>query len=305
MYQDGLLIINKRAGMTSHDVVQRLRRVYGIKKVGHTGTLDPMVEGVMVIAFGRATKLVQFLLTAAKTYRVTVQLGLATDTEDVTGTVIEQQQLSVPTSEVLREQIPLVLESFIGSYQQIPPMYSAIKVQGKKLYEYARENREIKRESRNIDVFSVRYDATSYTYVQARKAAYFTFDVKASKGLYARTLCVDIGKKLAVPATMAALTRLQSGAYTLEQASELEQVLRTKPPLIPLKDIQLGLPRAFVAADVALKLRQGYKLPHHFMERVFVSGERFAVYDKMDGALIGIYQQSEKYADKYQSVRII
>jgi len=305
MDQDGILVINKPAGITSHDVVAKLRKVYNMKKIGHTGTLDPMVEGVMVIVFGKATKLAQFMLEESKVYRVKIKLGCATDTEDVTGQVTARTTITRSESELLFTRIQDVCADFIGDYAQIPPMYAAVKIQGKKLYEYARNNESVERTARALRIFSLDYDALSYRYNEAEQSVSFMFDVSGSKGLYVRTLCVDIGQKLGVPATMDQLTRLASGAYTLDEAIDLEKVLTERPAVTPIKDIRLPYPAVYVDEAIATKLRHGYKLPHYFVEGSFAADEAFAVYDTINKELIGIYQQSEKYADKYQSVRVM
>jgi len=291
--------------MTSHDVVAQLRRAYNMKKIGHTGTLDPMVEGVMVIAFGKATKLVQFMMEEDKRYRVGLRLGLSTDTEDVTGTIIKRTHITQAMSDRFVQEIDRVLPRFVGAYAQVPPMYAAIKVRGKKLYEYARNGETVERTARQLTVFALDYDATSYQYDAVSGTSVFTFDVHGSKGLYARTLCVDIGVKLGVYATMDKLTRTASGRYTLADATDLSVVLTQRPALIPLKDILLPCAKVYVETDVASKLRTGYKLPHYFVAESFGADEAFAVYDKSDDELIGIYQQSAKYADKYESIRVM
>jgi len=305
MEQDGILVINKPAGMTSHDVVAKLRRVYRTKKVGHTGTLDPMVTGVMVIAFGKATKLVQFMMEESKVYRVGIKLGYATDTEDVTGTMTAKDTISESRSKMLGTQIVSALNHFIGTYDQVPPMYAAIKIRGKKLYEYARNNETVERVPRQLRIFAIDYENDTYQYDPSTRTSSFAFEVHGSKGLYARTLCVDIGKQLDVLATMETLTRTASGRYTLSDAVDLAEVLEQPRPLIPIKDVQLGYKRIYVASDVADKLRRGYKLPHYFVAQAILPDEVFTVYDENDKELIGLYKQSEKYADKYQSIRVM
>jgi len=305
MNQDGILVINKPAGMTSHDVVHKLRKAYNIKKVGHTGTLDPMVTGVMVVCFGKATKLAQFLIDESKSYRVTIRLGEATDTEDITGTIIEKQSINESDVPKLQQSMEQIITSFNGEYWQTPPMYSALKVAGKKLYEYARKNIEVKREARCIHITEIMYDKPSFVYQKDTQVITCAFDVHASKGLYARTLCVDIGKKLNMPATMEKLVRLASGSYFLTDAYTLNDVLEKLPNFIGINDIILPMPTVFVETAVAEKLKVGYKLPHYFVQEKFNPDEQFAVYDKTTHTLIGIYKQSEKYPDKYQSVRVI
>lgn len=303
MNQDGILIINKPTGMTSHDVVQKLRRAYNIKKVGHTGTLDPMVTGVMVVCFGKATKLSQFLIDEAKQYEVTMCIGISTDTEDTTGTTLKAQAINKTMSEQIKQKLPDIINSFKGEYLQTPPMYSAIKIQGKKLYEYAREQVEVERVARAIEILNIAYHPPTFNYNEATQTISCSFNVLGSKGLFARTLCVDIGEKLGFPATMEKLIRQQSGSYTLKQATDLEQILLEKPALIPIDEVVLPLKKVTVANEIAEKLKVGYRLPHYFVAEQL--HEQFAVYDETTNTLIGIYQQSEKYPDKYQSVRIM
>lgn len=193
--QDGILIINKPAGMTSQDVVYKLKRAYNIKKVGHTGTLDPMVEGVMVVCFGKATKLAQFLLDEDKKYQVQAVLGIATDTEDLTGEIVQQVAVSTEMIQQVEQTLADICSSFVGTYEQIPPMYSAVKINGKKLYEYARNNIEVERSARLVEVKELILDSQSII-MTADKTIEYEFVVHSSKGLYVRTLCVDIANQL-------------------------------------------------------------------------------------------------------------
>ena len=182
---DGLILINKQKGFTSHDVVNVIRKKLNTKKVGHTGTLDPNATGVLPILIGKGTKISKYLMEHDKTYIATLKLGEKTDTGDSEGQVIEEK--SIP-KDLRKEDINDVLQSFLGKQKQLPPMYSAIKINGKKLYEYAREGKEVKIEPRNIEIYKI--ELLEY---QNNK---IKFEVECSKGTYIRTLCEDISQKL-------------------------------------------------------------------------------------------------------------
>ena len=182
---DGILNVYKEKGFTSHDVVAKLRGIFHQKKIGHTGTLDPDATGVLPVCLGKATKVCELLTDKDKTYHAIVQLGIVTDTQDTSGKILEEHEV-----EVTFEQIQKVASDFVGDLMQIPPMYSAIKVNGKKLYELARAGQEIKREPRKIQVFSLElgeYDEANHT---------FEMNVHCGKGTYIRTICHDIGQAL-------------------------------------------------------------------------------------------------------------
>lgn len=206
---DGIIVIDKEQGMTSHDVVAKLRKILGTKKIGHTGTLDPLATGVLVACVNKATKLVDTLTCDEKIYRATMKFGIQTDTGDITGNVI-----SNGTSNVDEEKVKEVLKSFIGAQKQIPPMYSAIKINGKKLYEYARAGQTIERQARDIEIFDI-----SDIILEGEN---LSFTIHSSKGTYIRTVCEDIAIKLGTCGTMTALRRLKSGKFNIEDAIKLE-----------------------------------------------------------------------------------
>ena len=206
---DGIIIIDKPEGVSSFSAVARIRRLFGERKVGHTGTLDPLATGVLPILVGRAVKASDYLLTSDKHYIATLKLGIATDTEDITGTVISRSE-SIPDEARVRE----VVASFIGSYEQTPPMYSAIKVGGKKLYELAREGKTIEREARTVTIENIEVERISDDE--------YTLDVTCSKGTYIRTLCADIGAALGSFGTMKTLRRAEAAGYTLADAIPLD-----------------------------------------------------------------------------------
>ena len=219
--QSGVLIIDKPEGITSHDVVAKVRKALHTKKVGHTGTLDPLATGVLVVCVEKATKLVQYLTCENKTYEVQMKLGIKSDTGDITGNVIEtDDNISEKLNALNLEKIHEILNTFLGAQKQVPPMYSAIKVNGKKLYEYAREGVEIEREERDIEIYSIENvsfenDILKYT-------------VSCSKGTYVRSLCEDIAKKLGTCGTMTALRRTVTGEFEIKDSIQIEEISEEK-----------------------------------------------------------------------------
>ena len=214
---NGIVIVDKPSGWTSQDVVSKLRGVFKTRRIGHGGTLDPMATGVLPVFVGRATRGVEFFEHAEKTYEAVLQLGITTDTEDTTGTVLEEKPVSVTEQELLD-----ILPKFRGEIQQIPPMYSALKVNGQKLYDLARQGKEVQRKSRTITIF--RLDCLEFSGSTARLL------VHCSKGTYIRTLCKDIGAALGCGGCMAALRRVQAGEYTIGQAVSLQELIDTQTP---------------------------------------------------------------------------
>ena len=245
--RDGILIIDKPENFTSHDVVAKVRKVIGTKKVGHTGTLDPMATGVLVVCVGAATKLVEYFTAKDKVYEAKIKLGIKTDTADITGNIIETKKLNAikPLGE---EQIHTIIKSFIGRQKQIPPMYSSIKVNGMKLYEYARKGIEIEVEPRDIEIFDiynikVEEDEISYT-------------VHCSKGTYVRTLCEDIATKLGTCGTMSYLRRVKTGEFTIEDAIKIEEIQEEK--IYPIEKL---FDNKIVIKDNLNKLLNGMEIP--------------------------------------------
>lgn len=210
--ESGILIIDKPQGITSHDVVGKVRKMLHTKKVGHTGTLDPLATGVLVVCVEKATKLVQYLICENKTYEVEMKFGIKTDTGDITGNVIENNS----NIELSYEKIIQVLKAFEGFQKQIPPMYSALKVNGKKLYEYARAGVEIEREARDITIHGI--DNVFF------ENEYLRFRVSCSKGTYVRSLCEDIAKKLGTCGTMTNLRRTVTGEFKIEDAIKIDDI---------------------------------------------------------------------------------
>ena len=207
---DGILLIDKPAGMTSHDVVWRVRKLFGTKKVGHTGTLDPLATGVLVVLLGRAAKACEYVSHDEKVYEATLRLGLTTDTEDVTGTVLSRAE-ALPTC----AEVEAVLPSFRGDILQVPPMYSALKVNGRKLCDMARAGEVVEREARPVTVKSLLCEATE-------SPSDYRMTVRVSGGTYIRTLCADIGAALGCGGAMATLRRTEAGGFPISDCVTLD-----------------------------------------------------------------------------------
>lgn len=217
---DGILALYKERGMTSNDAVFKCRKLFKTRRVGHSGTLDPNVDGVLPICVGKATKVVNYLMDSGKVYMGQIILGFATETEDLDGAVVEQQRLVRPFSD---QEIDQAMQALCGDLIQIPPMYSAIKVNGRRLYDYARKGEEVVRPKRQIHVdYFKQTKPSSFDEQHGQQTIYF--EVGCGKGTYVRTLAVDLGKKLGVPAVMSDLTRLKSGGFMIGQAVSLAQL---------------------------------------------------------------------------------
>ena len=214
---NGIIVVNKPSGMTSHDVVNKIRKILHTKKVGHTGTLDPLASGVLVICVNQATKIANFLESDDKVYECTVLLGRSTDTFDIEGKTIQEEK----NIDITAEKIDEVLSQFIGEQEQVPPIYSAIKVDGKKLYQYAREGKEVKIEPRKIIIHSI---VRCSDLIKKDEQILFKFKTHVSKGTYIRSLVHDIGNKLNIPCCMSKLIRLQSGVFKIEESNKIEEI---------------------------------------------------------------------------------
>jgi tRNA pseudouridine55 synthase len=243
---DGILNILKPPGMTSFDVVGYLRGVLKTKKIGHTGTLDPGAVGVLPVCVGSATKAIEFMIEKDKLYRAELTLGIETDTQDSTGTITATHEVTVT-----EDEIRSVINSFIGRYEQIPPMYSAVKVDGKRLYELAREGITVDRQPREIEIYSIEI-------INIKNNRTILFDVSCSKGTYIRTLCVDIGQRLGCGGHMSFLIRHSAGAFdlgsaiTLEEVSNLADTNELKGKLLPIDSVFSSL-KAVVLNDADSK----------------------------------------------------
>lgn len=292
---DGVIVIRKEKGFTSHDVVAKLRGILHMKKIGHTGTLDPDAEGVLPVALGKATRLVDMITDKEKTYEAVMRLGVVTDTQDMSGTVLSQ------TAElhVTEEELRAVIESFVGDYMQVPPMYSALKVNGKKLYELAREGKTVERKPRPVHFYEIEILEINLPLVR--------FRVTCSKGTYIRTLCHDIGEKLGCGAAMETLLRTKVGRFTLDDAITLAQteeavkngVIESK--VLGIEEILAEYPRVCCTKEGDRLLANGNPLVQTLVDaeekdgwiRMCNSEENFA----------GVYQWDEK-RDRYFPVKM-
>ncbi|MHC0037158.1 tRNA pseudouridine(55) synthase TruB [Pseudoneobacillus sp. C159] len=259
---DGILPLFKPAGMTSHDCVFKLRKILKTKKVGHTGTLDPEVTGVLPICIGRATKVAEYITDAGKAYEAEVTLGYSTTTEDATGEMVESRKI---TTIISRETILSILNSFLGVIDQTPPMYSAVKVNGKKLYEYARKGIEVERPTRKVTIYSIELLDERSEF--SGDTISFRIRVSCGKGTYIRTLAVMIGERLGFPAHMSQLTRIQSAAFSLKDCyslQEVEDLMQSGMIETALQPIEFGishLPKIKISDKVAEKVKNGVALP--------------------------------------------
>lgn len=282
---NGIVNIYKEKGYTSHDVVAVLRKVVGQKKIGHTGTLDPDATGVLPVCLGRATKVCELLTDHDKTYEALLLLGKMTDTQDISGEVLEERDPGNLTEEEVRSCI----ESFIGEYDQIPPMYSALKVNGKKLYELAREGKTVERKSRRVQIHGIRILEMNLPHVRMK--------VDCSKGTYIRTLCHDIGEKLQVGGCMEELERTKVGRFLKEDAVTLDEVRQKMEQgegaelFTPLDQIFAELPAVTVTDAKAWMSYNGNDLPERFLleKEEWTDGQEVRVYDSRKN-FIGLYQ---------------
>ena len=221
---NGIVIVDKPQEWTSQDVTARLRRVFNTRRIGHGGTLDPMATGVLPVFVGRATRGVEFFEHAEKTYEAVLRLGLTTDTEDTSGAVLEEKEVHISETDFLS-----ILPRFRGKIMQVPPMYSALKINGQKLVDLARKGKTVERQPREIEIFEL--ECLEFTGITAR------LRVRCSKGTYIRTLCKDIGEALGCGGCMAELRRVQAGEYTIAQAVPLMELLEAQNPEIYLRAV--------------------------------------------------------------------
>lgn len=251
---NGIINVYKEKGFTSHDVVAKMRGILKMKKIGHTGTLDPDAEGVLPVCLGKATKLCDMLTDKTKTYRAVMLLGTVTDTQDTSGKILHTSPVTAA-----EEAIRAAVMGFVGPYQQIPPMYSALKVNGKKLYELARAGKEIERQARPVEIMDIEIEAVAVPYV--------TFMVSCSKGTYIRTLCHDIGAVLGCGGCMEALTRTRVGRFVIADSIRLAEleVLRDEGKLdavvISTDQMFVHLPPVYAPAEADKLVYNGNPLP--------------------------------------------
>lgn len=254
---NGIVNLYKERDFTSLDAVAKSRGIFGQKKIGHTGTLDPLAEGVLILCLGKATKLADIIVSKEKEYRCTMLLGLETDTEDVTGKVIRETE-SVKVTSLSEETIREVISSFIGEQKQVPPIYSALKINGRKLYDYARSGESVEIPARDITVYDIRIDKIMLPEVE--------FVVRCSKGTYIRSLCRDMGRQLNVGGVMKSLIREEvngfysKDAYTLDQLSELKENGELEKAILPIDALLKNFPVAEIKPEGDKYLSNGNKI---------------------------------------------
>lgn len=284
---DGIINVYKEKGFTSFDVVAKMRGILGQRKVGHTGTLDPAAEGVLPVCVGKGTRLCDMLTDHDKTYRATLLLGVDTDTQDTTGTVLREKSTEGLTDEEVRKAIL----SFVGEYDQVPPMYSALKVNGRKLCDLAREGKEVERKARPVKIYEIVIESMDLPEV--------VMTVSCSKGTYIRTLCRDIGEKLSVGGCMKALLRMRVGGFLLEDSLTLKELQmmkdegRLSKAVAPVESVFAAF-REIRAGDGSMDklVRNGNPFRCQSAGNV-QDGEAFRVYDGA-GQFTGIYEFSEE-----------
>ena len=279
---NGVLNIYKEQDFTSHDVVAKLRGICHMKKIGHTGTLDPKAEGVLLVCLGNATKLCDLLTDKGKQYEAVMLLGEESDTQDAFGTILSKREVTVTEDEV-REAVL----SFVGEYDQIPPMYSALKVDGKKLYELAREGKVVERKSRRVQIDEIEILNMELPRIRMR--------VSCSKGTYIRTLCHDIGQKLGTGALMEALLRTRVGTYRVENAlrlSEVEKLMKEgklEEQLVKTEDVFADCEKIVVSGRLEKLVHNGNQFPIKSIAYRACQNELVRVYDSTE-RFIGLYQ---------------
>ena len=276
---NGIVIVDKPQGWTSQDVTAKLRGVFQTRRIGHGGTLDPMATGVLPVFVGRATRGVEFFEHAEKTYETVLRLGITTDTEDISGTVLTEQDAFVTGL-----QLEQVLEQFRGEIQQIPPMYSALKINGQKLCDLARKGKEVERKPRTITIHKL--ECLEFSGQTARLL------VHCSKGTYIRTLCKDIGEALGCGGCMAALRRVSAGAYTIEEAIPLQELIETGTPEQYLRGVDTmfaQFPKVILTPNQEKRCRNGnsFSLPlEDGTYRAYSQAEEFLMLAKVESGIM-------------------
>ncbi len=291
---NGIIVINKEKGMTSHDVVNQVRKIFKTKKVGHLGTLDPNATGVLAICINDATKLVQFLLEHNKTYIARVCLGKKTDTYDLDGTIIS----SVKVEKIDVTKLDDIIKNFIGKQLQVPPIYSSIKVNGKKLYEYARNNEKVNILPREIEVYKIKRISEL---VYENECCFFDLYLEVSKGTYIRSLCLDIGAKMNIPSSMAELCRIKLGNFDIKDSYTLKDISEGNYRLITMTESLNELP-FFSSEEVIKKAKFGMKIDvKMILENLIDKPKKIAIGEKNE--LIAIYELTSDL-NYYKAVRV-
>ncbi len=270
---NGILIVNKPTGLTSRDVVNKLTKIFHTKKIGHTGTLDPIATGVLVICIGNTTKLCELLTSEYKEYIATIKLGIKTDTLDITGNIIERKPFNIKTADIEN-----VLHSFIGSSIQTTPIYSAVKVNGKKLYEYARAGLEVELPKRQINIKSIQLLKFENDEI--------TFKAVVSKGTYIRALIDDICQKLNTVGTMSQLERTKQGQFSITSSNTLADIEEHKFKLLSKEEALTSLETIELTQEMYEKVKNGAIIPKNFINKIACL--------KYDNQIIAIYQEYSK-----------
>ncbi|MBO3376139.1 tRNA pseudouridine(55) synthase TruB [Clostridium perfringens] len=282
---NGVINIYKNTGMTSFDVVAMVRRVAKMKKVGHTGTLDPAASGVLPVCLGKATKIIDYIMENKKVYRVNLKLGMVTDTYDLEGEVLREED----ASHITKDEILNCINSFVGTIDQVPPMYSALKQNGVRLYELARQGIEVHREARKITIYSIEN-------IKIESNDNIQMDICCSKGTYIRSLCYDIGEKLNVGATMTALERIQNGTFTKEEAINIEDLTEEllEKHIISIEKALDSFEKITVNEKFGKLLRNGVKVFDNRMYSEEVEFNKlYRVYED-NGVFLGLGKRDEK-----------
>ncbi|KHD46732.1 tRNA pseudouridine(55) synthase TruB [Streptococcus hongkongensis] len=291
--KSGLINVKKEAGMTSHDVVFKLRRILQEKKIGHGGTLDPDVVGVLPIAVGKATRVIEYMTDSGKIYEGQVTLGFSTTTEDASGDVIDQLPVSADLTE---EKIDACMATFLGDITQIPPMYSAVKVNGRKLYEYARAGQSVERPQRQVTIYQ--FERTSPLLFEEGLCR-FTFKVACSKGTYVRTLAVNLGEKLGYPSHMSQLIRTASAGLTLDEALNLSEIEN----LVKQDDWSFILPISYGVSDLPkLMISESEKEELSFGRRISLPSQENLVAAFFNDQLVAVLEKRE---DGYKPRKVL
>ncbi|MEH6932123.1 tRNA pseudouridine(55) synthase TruB [Bacillus sp. JJ783] len=298
---EGVVLLHKPKGMTSHDCVFKLRKILREKRIGHTGTLDPDVTGVLPICVGRATKIAQFLTSETKTYEGEVTLGFSTTTEDASGEVVEKQDVN---RVITRKEVEEVLAELTGTIEQMPPMFSAVKVNGKKLYEYARAGQEVERPVRTITIHE--FVLLDEREVFEGENISFRFHVTCSKGTYVRTLAVMIGEKLGFPSHMSHLVRTASGEFLLEDCISFEEIEENvqngtvESIFISIDEALSKFPKMVVDEKQAEKIKNGMFLKNELE----TTAPFITVFDKNDRCL-AIYEHHPKHPGMLKPMKVL
>lgn len=284
----GVILVNKHKGVTSHDIVFKIRKLYDTKKVGHTGTLDPHATGVLPVLIGRGAKAAEYLISENKGYIAEIKLGITTDTEDITGNILTKCD-TLPAKNEFFEAV----KHFIGEIEQVPPMYSALKVDGKKLVDLAREGKIVERQARKITIYSIKADCVD------EKQGIYTLEVECSKGTYIRTLCADIGTYLGCGATMSELKRTKSGNFTLNNAYTIDQIdkmsIEERKKLVqPIEELFTEAPKVVLSDFYSKLCHSGCEIYQKKIKTDYPVDEFIRICDKDGFFALG---QVKKYED--------